>query len=149
MASGRVHAVASLGLAVPTGLLAANQWGAQVGLATALGCAAGVFLSPDLDLSGRTVSETLLYRLHPIIGFPFQILWFPYALMFKHRGVSHWPVIGTATRLAYLALPAAVVWFVMGRPVVPSFWEWPETWGWVAGVVISDVVHWLMDKCPI
>lgn len=145
MASGKVHAVASLGLSIPVGALALEFYGWRVGLATALGCAAGVFLSPDLDMEQRTVSETLLYRLHPLVGFPFRAFWFPYAKLFTHRGVSHWPLVGTVTRLAYIAVWAAAVWLVVRQPVIPPFWEWPETWGAVVGLCISDVAHWVCD----
>jgi uncharacterized metal-binding protein len=145
MASGKVHAIASLGLAAPVGMLAMEQCGARVGLAAAMGCAAGVFLSPDLDLAGRTVSESLLWKLHPLIGLPFQAFWLPYGLLFKHRGISHWPIVGTATRLAYIALVVAGMWFVVGCPDIPAFWEWPEAQMWVAGLAVSDLAHFVMD----
>ena len=146
MAAGKVHARASLGLALPVGLLAAEVVGNRAGLAAGLGCASGVFLSPDLDLAGRTVSESLLWKLHPLAGFPFQAFWRPYAWIFPHRGVSHTPILGTATRLLYIALFAAIMWFVVGQPDIPPLWEWHETWAWCAGLTISDAAHWLLDR---
>lgn len=145
MAAGKIHAVACLGLAIPAGMLALEFYGWRVGLATGLGCAVGVFLSPDLDLAGRTVSEALLWKLHPLIGFPFQAFWLPYSWLFTHRGVSHWPLIGTATRLAYVAVWAAGLRLLLARPAIPAFWEWPWVWAAVAGLCVSDLAHWALD----
>ena len=54
----------------------------------------GTFLlSPDMDLAqSDPMSNWGLFR----------FLWRPYAHLFKHRGISHMPVVGTLTRVLYL-----------------------------------------------
>lgn len=62
-----------------------------------------LLLSPDLDL----VRSRPAHRWGPL-----SWIWVPYAWLFRHRGVSHVPVIGTLTRVAYLAATlAALAWF--------------------------------------
>lgn len=54
-----------------------------------------LLLSPDLDLRRSSHS----HRWGAV-----RFVWWPYHLFFRHRGMSHSLVLGTATRLAYLTL---------------------------------------------
>ncbi len=56
---------------------------------------ATLLLSPDLDLFQSTPNRNwgLL-----------RILWWPYTRFFRHRGWSHIPIVGSLTRLLYIAL---------------------------------------------
>lgn len=62
-----------------------------------------------------------------------------YARLAHHRGVSHMPVIGTITRLLYLA----PLWLVLAWAGFP-FRPW-MLWALV-GLVISDTIHWVHDR---
>ncbi|MBN1875920.1 MAG: DUF2227 family putative metal-binding protein [Anaerolineae bacterium] len=68
------------------------------------GCLSSILISPDLDMEERTISESLIFRVSSILGMLWMALWYPYALMAKHRGVSHIPIFGTLTRLLYIAV---------------------------------------------
>ena len=65
-------------------------------LAAAFGYMAGwLYLSPDLDLpQSRPSKRWGLFRL----------FWVPYQKSRKHRGRSHWPIYGSAERIACLCL---------------------------------------------
>ena len=79
-----------------------------------IGAAIGTLITPDFDLVGTTYTERLLRRI-PIVGFLLQATWYPYALLSKHRGLSHVHVLGTLTRFAYMLLAlTAWTWFVNG-----------------------------------
>ena len=132
-------------LAVPSFALAlgaTNNWFAA-GLAAGAGCLAGILLSPDLDQEGISSAEYKLIKYTLGLGFLWSMLWFPYALCVKHRSpISHWPLLGTAGRLAYLGV------FVL---IARYFgWFFPflslSLLGWgIMGLAISDAAHWFMD----
>ena len=83
----------------------------------AAGVLAGVLLHPDLD-QGRT----------------------PYGMVRKHRGLSHWPVVGTLDRLLWFAGPALALWLAAGRAV-----DWDGLM-WVAvGLALADLLHVALD----
>lgn len=52
------------------------------------------FIGPDLDL--RHSKPTKNWK---VLGF----IWYPYAFFFKHRGMSHYPLVSTIIRCGYLA----------------------------------------------
>jgi uncharacterized metal-binding protein len=54
-----------------------------------------LFLSPDLDLNYSNPARN---------WGPLRILWWPYSLFFKHRGLSHSILFSSFTRLSYFAL---------------------------------------------
>ena len=79
-------------------------------LEIAAGCWLGILLHPDLDLS-----ET------------------PYGQIRKHRGLSHWPIIGTVDRLLWFCWPLLLV--VDLEPLI-----------WVGvGLALSDLLHIGLD----
>jgi len=94
-----------------------------------------VFLTPDLDLV-RSRPTRRWGRL--------SILWWPYAKIFRHRGLSHHIVWGPLTRIAYLTALAAVaavgIGALLGRAV--SFGEpRANVWAILAGVYVPNIVH--------
>lgn len=98
-----------------------------------------VFLTPDLDLV-RSRPTRRWGRL--------SILWWPYAKIFRHRGVSHHIVWGPLTRIAYLTVLAAAaavgISALLGRPV--SFGEpHANVWAILAGVYVPNVTHTVVD----
>lgn len=69
-----------------------------------------LMLSPDLDLRHNKARSNW-----GVLGF----VWIPYTKIFKHRGLSHSLILGTFTRLAYLALVVAS--FVLGVGVAERY----------------------------
>lgn len=135
MSSGKVHAKASLSIAIPA---LAGAWyltdDLVAGLLCGAGCVLGVLLSPDLDVDGKTVSETILPE--PLETL-FYLYFLPYALIVKHRSrMSHAPLVSTAIRVLY-----AFWWLILVD--ITLFWQ--LRWLWI-GLAISDALHWLMDQ---
>ena len=146
--NGKAHILASMMLAVPVGIgtVVVTKDLRALPLAT-LGCAAGILVSPDLDIDGRTDSETVVYdQMGPVFGTLWQVYWYPYARAIPHRSVlSHAPLLGTVLRIGYLLLlPTLFAVFTPLRlgavfDAVLAFWP-----VWI-GLAVSDVVHWMMD----
>lgn len=126
--------------------------------AATLGCMAGVLITPDLDVDQPTRSNYVMYREAGLLpGAIWRALWLPYGLAIGHRSwVSHFPVISTLIRLAYLGVIAWFIWFswsfrmsvtsyanppaMVFIPPLPAWWPWA-----VAGLMVSDVLHWAAD----
>ena len=100
-----------------------------------------LFLSPDLDLArscaaGRWGSA--------------RWLWAPYALIFRHRGLSHHPLLGPLTRILYLGVGAgalfAAVFVLIGeavRIVVPPAGLLLSV---LVGLYVPNLTHILADR---
>jgi len=148
MASGKAHARASLILAVPTGIVAGiGLDSVLVGIGAAVGSVLGIALTPDLDQEMTTYFEWKLIRKTGPLGFLWMALWSVYSLALPHRShLSHFPILGTLGRLLYLAVIAAIIWLIAGRPEV-CFPVWLHTLGLgvILGLAVSDVAHWIMD----
>ena len=146
MGSGRAHSVASLVAAVPAGV-AAWYFTADIAgaLAVTAGCACGAILGPDADIAGLTEGEKIVIHRLPILGWLWAAYWWVYGKLLPHRGLSHIPILGTGTRLLYLWLFYALLALWQGWPLLPPTWFWPLA----AGLACSDILHWIMDKCPI
>lgn len=169
MPDGIVHGKATLGLAVITAMAWAWLDVVDLFNHGALGCAfvagqlTGLILDPDLDVDHRTESERrveeslvapgfALFRrgnrlsgaaivtLGRILGKVWRWYWLPYALLAKHRGVSHWLAVGTLTRVAWLSPVLLGLWLAFGRPDVQLLFA-----GWLAGLVMADALHTAMD----
>ncbi len=154
MASGRTHVAATIAL-TPMAAMIAWQLAGGEPTAAALagaGCLSGVLISPDLDMTGRTISETILLRWNMIIGRLWIAIWYPYALISKHRGLSHVPVFGTLSRVIYLSAIYVGVHFLLQYYYSLDLLQWPilhqqELMIFVAGLAISDFGHWVLDGC--
>lgn len=145
MPCGRTHAKCSLILApiaFGVGLVATQNIG--YGLACGVGCLLGIPLTPDLDQEGISSSEYWIIKWTMGLGFLWTMLWYPYARACPHRCfASHFPIVSTIIRLAYLAVFVGVLCYAFG-------WQLPSVnwlalfWGFV-GLVISDSLHWFLD----
>ena len=154
MAAGRTHNVATLVL-TPAVAWAAWELSNHNDLTTWLagvGCFCGIFISPDLDMRQRTVSETTLLRWSLGIGYIWIVLWYPYAVLFRHRGISHMPMVGTVTRVLYLLVIALLIQHIVHSSLDSqwSAWNWVEQNQrslaiFIAGLAISDLGHWVLD----
>jgi uncharacterized metal-binding protein len=78
-----------------------------------------------------------------------RLIWLPYGKAIGHRAfISHFPLVGTAFRLLYLA-----AWYTLIRWLIIRFTPWalpalsaPAWLPWaVAGLAVSDALHWLAD----
>lgn len=141
-------------LSVPTAGVCVWLTGDIVGsLRVGLWCAAGIFISPDLDVDGMTFSEWSIARLwFPLnmLAGPFVAFWMPYALLIPHRSaVSHVPILSTVIRVVYMLLPLVALWYF---GVVAVNWEIVlmllglEP---MLGLSVSDFGHWILDGAPM
>ena len=160
MPSGATHAKWSAVLAVPcfgAGYLLTRD--PVVGGACAAGCLLGIPMTPDLDQEGLSAAEHRIVKYTLGLGFLWAMVWYPYARICPHRGaLSHWPLLGTAGRLLYLALYVGLLaavgayfdWWAWPQASAPS-WLSPESPGaraalWaLVGLVVSDTAHWAAD----
>lgn len=106
----------------------------------------GTFLlSPDMDLNTSDPMKNWgLLRL----------LWRPYANVFKHRGISHMPILGTLTRVIYIVLLVYVV-FAVANALFDLRWALSlqnlkdvdrvaVVWG-LCGLCLPDIFHIAAD----
>lgn len=89
------------------------------------------FVNPDLDIWRSDVSKRWKFL---------RLYWYPYTLLFKHRGYSHNIIIGPASRILYLLLP--VFFFVHRIPheIIK------ESLLVIFGIWLADFLHILLDK---
>lgn len=112
MPSGRIHASIAVVVGVSAGLYALDsQLPPDVKIGLVAGLSAGWLMTPDLDLPGRTHEELRLLRHLPVFGRLWVTFWGGYGQFFRHRGLSHWPVLGTLTRAFWLV--RHLVFFVL------------------------------------
>ncbi|MEM8967257.1 MAG: DUF2227 family putative metal-binding protein [Bacteroidota bacterium] len=158
MAAGRTHNVGTL-LLTPVVAWAAWELSQHDILTTwlaGIGCFFGIFMSPDLDMRQHTVSETTLLRWSLGVGYLWIFLWYPYAMLFRHRGISHTPLIGTATRVLYLIGIALIVQYAAQTLLGAtwSIWPWAQEYQYgitvfIAGLAVSDIGHWVLDHVKL
>lgn len=143
--NGKAHTSATLAI---TGLLClayALQPDELSALYAAMGSAVTLLVHPDLDVDGLDRNEHALVKRTMGLGFLWLMLWYPYARVFKHRGVSHWPIVGTLTRVLYLGVLLTVALMVTGMQMYIE--DVVDIGGYVVGgMMISDFVHWWMDR---
>lgn len=134
---GKAHATATITLAacsLPFALLDERA------LVVGVGVLATLAIDPDLDVNGWGGGKLRLRKLWKPLGWIHRTYFYPYEVFFRHRGISHWPVVGTLTRILAL-LPWMLVWEKFGS--VP--------WGAVGlvfiGLCLGDIVcHIMMDR---
>ncbi|WP_321431256.1 metal-binding protein [uncultured Methanolobus sp.] len=95
---------------------------------------ATLFLSPDLDISSRPYKRWGIFR----------ILWWPYKEIFKHRGLSHHPVIGPLSIVFNLIVIVAAIFLMAGinYEAIPSSLVIAS----ITGMVFSMEVHIISDS---
>ena len=80
-----------------------------------------------------------------------DVFWLPYGLCFRHRTLlSHFPVIGTMTRILYVGVPLLLIAWRLGVDF-SSIPRWAESIGAgiVVGVTVSEAIaHALADCWP-
>ena len=129
-----------------------QEWEKAPAIAASFGSLTGALLSPDLDADHKTRSEWVLIQSVPVIGHLFYYYWLPYAKLVKHRHwSSHWPIVGTALRLVYLAPLVIGIFYALDRYTTVDtgkIIQWLLTWSkwWIIGLTLSDAAHWLRDS---
>jgi len=106
----------------------------------------GSFIEPDLDQYAITTSEARLYKWFKDVG-AFIVGYFTwYAYRFKHRGISHFPVIGTLTRWIWMFFPFMIYWILSGN--YDGFLILKNKWliYMFIGNSISDLLHIGADR---
>lgn len=111
------------------------------------------YFQPDLDqikmrpgMGSFPVGREISYSIPGLmlIWWPINRLWFffwtPYAHLLTHRGLSHWPIIGTLTRVMYASVP-----FVFFDLMPLKNFENIEFWIYFLPVFVSDINHFLVD----
>jgi uncharacterized metal-binding protein len=114
-----------------------------------------ILLSPDIDLHHSKPSKRWKML---------KWLWHPYRIVFKHRGLSHFPIVGTLSRLLYVFALVVFLYFVIVG--IMSFSHYSHTFikssdtffqhikyrikeedifWFVMGAVVSDIVHIFWD----
>lgn len=151
MSSGKTHAIGSLVSApIAMGLVYSYTSDPRLALFAGIGSVSGILLTPDLDQESISASEWKLIQITCGIGFLWNALWGPYSTFIPHRSVlSHLPVLGTCLRLLYLYAALSIcLWIFDSTLSLPSFEvlvRSPDFRAFVAGLVASDISHWILD----
>ncbi|WP_196214075.1 metal-binding protein [Methanolobus vulcani] len=95
---------------------------------------ATLFLSPDLDINSKPYIRWGILK-----G-----IWWPYKEIFKHRGLSHHPVIGPLSIVLNLLIIVAAVFLIAGinYETIPSSFVIAS----ITGMVFSMEVHIISDS---
>jgi len=143
MPSYRTHVSVNLFLGLPLGV-AALKYTVQstpmdIGSFAAAFIYGTLFLHPDLDLA-RNIR---LLSLKGLLTLPFR----PYSYLFRHRGISHIPVVGTLTRLLWLL----GFFYLMAYCLDWAFphlmdWNHPYLWFAIGGIALADLFHVMLDQ---
>jgi uncharacterized metal-binding protein len=154
MSSGVVHE--RIALLVEAGLLSSLALlPLEMSIGLLAGGVVGVLITPDIDHHATTREESRWYNRSIVLGRAWQIFWSPYPILFRHRGWSHTPVIGTLTRALLIFVQvyilSLVVYTTTGYDIssyssmvsdVPlQVWE-----GLAVGWILQDIVHWATDS---
>jgi uncharacterized metal-binding protein len=142
MPRGTVHLAIELGT-LPAWVVAGGALGvARASLVLFAGSYVGasLFLSPDLDLARSDASQRWRAA---------RFLWLPYAALFRHRGISHSPLLGPLTRLLYLVVLGGLGWgllhAVAGVPF-PRAIPWESALPVLVGLYLPQLLHVLLDR---
>lgn len=140
MSSGSTHDKITLCL-VPITYAGTAHYMPSLAPFTALGCAAGLWLSPDLDTVSKPFKRWGILR----------VIWVPYLRLVKHRSlISHSPVLSTLIRVAYLGVPAIAVGHWAGVDLVQRLQPWrSELLAALFGLMVADMGHLCADGIPL
>jgi uncharacterized metal-binding protein len=152
------------------------MWGPGIEYAT--GALVGIMLTPDLDVDAGNISNQIIrdkiggkpnakqktkpwFVIRYWIGYGIEkgwdMLWYFYRRSLKHGSeLSHFPVISTVFRLAYLFLFLLVIPYIILGLLLPGAWDvGMEIHWWLGiaakhyrvfiGLVGSDMIHWTLD----
>ncbi|MGB9860807.1 MAG: DUF2227 family putative metal-binding protein, partial [Candidatus Bipolaricaulaceae bacterium] len=80
----------------------------------------------------------------------FNICWRPYSFLFRHRGLSHHPVLGPLSRFLYLGIWLALLGLLLwglgfSLPRFPLSWLLPA----LVGLWLPQLFHILLDRLRV
>ena len=73
-------------------------------------------------------------------------LWEPYAILLTHRGISHWPILGTLTRVCYLSILLPLFQLELNF-LIEIFTNYNDGLFYIVAlpIYLSDIIHFLVD----
>lgn len=155
MSAGCVHQKASVILA-SSFLLGSLTLGN--GIEYAIGSLVGIMLTPDLDVDkGYIGNKIIRNRMGRMVERAWDGLWYFYRKSLKHGSeLSHFPVVSTIFRLAYLFFFLMVLPYTLLEMIAPGAWNmWQELAWWIElgakhykvilGLMGSDLIHYALD----
>ena len=102
------------------------------------------FMSPDSDIADKIKMNSL----RGVLSLPFRL----YSKFFKHRGISHWIVVGTFTRIFWLVLLFAICYTLLYQrtlslePLISFYKAHTLSVNYaIAGFCIADIGHLILD----
>ncbi len=103
---------------------------------------ATLYMNPDLDLANKIK----LFSFRGLLTLPFR----GYSRLFRHRGISHIPLIGTLTRILWLGAILYLILALIGheqpsRATLLALMKTPTFLFGLAGIAIADLCHLLLD----
>ena len=118
--------------------------GPTFALGILIGYGLGYYFDPDWDQISITGGEGRILRHLKLVGSMMLGFFLPYAYLFKHRGISHMPVVGTITRWMWIGL-IAFLFFRTGL-----FLYVKQNTHFIYGILVgqsySDFIHILADQ---
>lgn len=153
MASGTKHLNANVGFGLTTllttSVLTMYSNTIQIdNIYLAIGLLLGTIITPDYDFNKIYIKK--LIKKIPVLGFFWNLYWYPYSLLFKHRGISHNLILGTITRVIYLCLPLFIyilyayhnkidLTFINNIDLIKIIYM-------LSGWYIQDFIHYILDS---
>ena len=151
MSKGIVHVQASVILAGAFGIMGEPEY--------AIGAFLGTILSPDLDVDKSFIGDKfILQRLGAIPHRAWRTCWHFYRKSIKHGSeLSHFPIISTLGRIAYLFLFCVIIPYMVLSYFGFDFWyevNWwfgilCQRWKVVLGLMGSDFIHYALDIATV
>jgi len=99
----------------------------------------GLLITPDYDFK-QIYIKSIIGKL-PVLGALWNAYWWPYAVLFKHRKLSHNIVLGTLTRFIYLLLPVYILYIypritisIENILIIYALWY------------VQDLSHYILDS---
>lgn len=167
MPSGIEHAAmtrkALVPIAVASGLLFYG-YSEAAGLGLMTGGLLGLMITPDIDSPATSYEEQRIIHWNKPIGKTYSAFWSVYESLHPHRGLSHWPIIGTAGRFLYLFIVLRLFLYLLGG-FCYDLWDsscasylmethplslliiFPEFFIWTfIGQCVPDTIHIIADR---
>lgn len=126
------------------------------GIEYATGALVGILLTPDLDVDNGYIGNTIIRnRMGRMAEMAWNVLWFPYRKSIKHGSpLSHWLIVGTLGRLAYLyffliSIPYAIMGIFVPFDVGYELRWWFDLalqhYQLILALMGSDLIHFALD----
>lgn len=106
------------------------------------GSTLGLLITPDYDFKSIYIKSVI--NKIPVLGALWNAYWWPYAVLFKHRKLSHNIIFGTLTRFIYLLLPVYIlyIYYIYTRIAISV-----ESILWIYFFwYVQDLSHYILDS---